>query len=194
VYLRRRPAGPSAASVRSSGGVGRSTSRYAESVSDALRREDSPDLRRRRAASGLTLLAVGALQVVGAYQTGVIRRVPEPSLPWLDADRVDSAGEAYRQLGTPDAALGIVSYGLTLALLGAGPEDRGEQSPWLPLLTAAKVTVDAVSGGYLFAEQVTKHRAICSWCTVAAAASLASVPLVVPEARRAWAGHRRPNH
>lgn len=188
---RMLPAGPVAVGRAPTGGVGRSSSRYAETVSDDLRRMDSPDLRRRRAATGLTLLSTLSLTVVQAYQVGLLRTVPEPSWPMLDADRVDASGEAYRTLGTPDAGLGILSSGLTLALLGAGTGERAATKPWLPLLAAAKVFADAAGSGYLFAEQVTKHRALCGWCTVAAACSVASVPLVVPEARHAWKSMRR---
>jgi uncharacterized membrane protein len=183
---RRRPAGPSAETLRSPGGVGRSSSPYAESVSDALRRLDSSDLRRRRGAAGLSLLATLALGVVEAYQTGLLRSVPEPPLRFLGADKVDASGEAYHSFGTPDAGLGIVSYGITMSLVAAGAADRVQRRPWLPLLAAAKVVSDAVNGGYLFVEQVSKHRAICGWCAVAAAASVATVPLVLPEARHAW--------
>lgn len=183
--LRRYPTGPPAADLAAEGGVGRASSRYAEHVSDALRRLDDPDLGRRRAATGLALVATAALMVVDAYQTGLLRRVPEP--PWcgLEADRVDASGEAYQVFSTPDAGIGIASYGITLLLLGAGAEGRAARRPWQPVLAAAKVVADAASSGYLFAEQVTKHRAVCSWCTVAALASWASVPLVLPEARRA---------
>lgn len=192
IGVRRRPAGPPAAALASPDGVGRSSSTYAELVSDALRRLDSPDLHRRRLATGLTLLATSALMVVDAYQTGLIRQVPEPRLRGLDADRVDASGEAYRRFATPDAGPGIMSYGVTLVLLGAGAEDRAQHRPWLPLLAAGKVAVDAASSGYLFAEQVTKHKAVCSWCTIAAVASWASLPLVLPEARRAWRAWRSP--
>jgi uncharacterized membrane protein len=190
---RKRPAGPSAETLRSPGGVGRSSSPYAESVSDALRRLDSPDLRRRRGATGLSLLATLSLGVVQAYQTGLLRSVLEPPLRFFDADKVDASGEAYHSFGTPDAGLGIMSYGITMSLVAAGAADRAQRRPWLPLLAAAKVVSDAVNGGYLFAEQLSKHRAICGWCTVAATASVATVPLVLPEARRAWAelAHRR---
>jgi uncharacterized membrane protein len=184
--LRAMPAGPAAATVRSSGGIGRSSSRYAEQVSDALRRYDTPDLRRRRAATGLSLVATAALGIVHAYQTGLLTRVPEPRLSVLGADEVDASGEAYHSFGTPDAGLGIVSYGITLALIGAGTEKRAEERPWLPLLSAGKVLADAAGGGYLFAEQVTKHGRVCSWCTLSALASLVTVPLVLPEAQRAW--------
>lgn len=184
--LRARPAGAAAATLRSSGGIGRSSSRYAEQVSDALRRYDTPDLSKRRAATGLSLLATAALGVVHAYQTGLLTRVPEPRLSVFGADEVDASGEAYHSFGTPDAGLGIVSYGITLALIGAGTEKRAQERPWLPLLVAGKVLSDAASGSYLFAEQVTKHGRICSWCTVSALASLVTVPLVLPEAKQAW--------
>lgn len=185
VTTRNRPSGPPAASVRSSGGIGRPSSRTAERISDALRRLDSPDLTRRRRVTALALVATAALGVVEAYQTGLLRSVPEPPLPGIDADRVDAAGEAYHLFGTPDAALGIASYGVTLALVGAGAEDRAQTQPWLPLLAAAKAAGDAAASAYLFAEQVSKHRTVCSWCTLAAVANVAAVPLVLPEARRA---------
>lgn len=183
--LRRRPAGPPAASVRAPGGIGRASSAYAERVSDGLRRAASPDLTRRRRAVALALVATGALGVVEAYQTGLLRSVPEPPLPGLGADEVDASGEAYHLFGTPDAALGIASYGVTLALVGAGTPDRAQSAPWLPLLAAAKACGDALASSYLFVEQVSKHRRICSWCTVAAVANLAVLPMVLPEARRA---------
>jgi len=184
--VRKHPSGPPAADLRTDHGIGRSSSTRAERVSDALRRHDSADLTRRRRASALYLLATTALGVVEAYQMGIVRAVPEPSLPGLGADEVDASGEAYHLFGTPDAAVGIVSYGVSLVLLGAGADDRAEAKPWLPLMAAAKVSSDALGGAYLFAEQVTKHRKVCSWCTVAAVATSAALPLVLPEARRAW--------
>ena len=189
---RLAPSGPPAAAVAArKGSIGRRSSRYAERVSDDLRRGASGDLTRRRRATALTLLATGALAVAEAYQTGLLRRIPEPRLPWLDAERVDASGEAYQIFGTPDAALGIASFGATLVLHGAGPADRAETQPWLPLLAAAKAVGDAASSVFLFVEQVSGHRRICSWCTLAAVANVAAVPAVLPEARRAWRAVRR---
>ena len=190
--LRSRPAGPPAVSVRPThSGIGRSSSEAAEQVSDDLRRHDSPALRRRRRAGALNLAAVAALALVETYQLGLLRRVPELPLPGVDADAVDASGEAYVLFGTPDSALGLASYAGTLALIGMGAADRATRHPWIPLLTAAKVSADVLSSGYLFAEQVTKHRKICTWCTAAALASLVSLPTVLPEAREALATMRR---
>jgi hypothetical protein len=188
---RTRPAGPPSASIRpGSGGIGRGTSAAAEAVSDALRRGDSAYLDGRRRTAVLQTVAAGTLAVVGLYQFGVLRSVPELPLPGLDADRVDASGEAYSVLRTPDASLGIASAGVSLVLAGMGSGRRHEEQPWIPLLLLAKSLVDAAGGLYLFAEQVTKHRRVCSWCTVSAGLLLATVPAVLPEARGAWRAWR----
>jgi uncharacterized membrane protein len=186
VSLRTHPAGPPAAAVRpSSGGIGRSTSKAAEAVSDALRREDSEHLSARRRVALLQMVSNAALSVVGLYQFGLIRRVPEPSLPGLDADAVDASGEAYAIGHTPDSTLGIVSGGVTMVLAGMGGPSRASDQPLLPLALFAKTLLDAVNGAYLTAEQLTKHKKVCSFCTVSAIALVASVPAAWPEARAA---------
>ena len=135
--------------------------------------------------AGLSLAAVGAMSVVSAYQTGLVRHLPEPPLRLFDADRVDASPEAYQFLRTPDATLGIVSYGLTAALAAAGPASRSTDAPWIVLAMAAKVLADALGGAVLTAEQATVHRRFCSWCLLASAASVAMVPAVIPETRAA---------
>ena len=167
-------------------GVGRSSGPAAERVSRDLRTGTGELLRRRRRVAGLSLAAMGSLGVVTAYQMGLLGHVPEPPIGPLDADAVDASGEAYRFLHIPDGALGLVSYAATVALAGMGPAGRAQERPWVPLALAAKVVVDAASALFLTAEQLTRHRRLCSWCGLAATASLAMVPAVVPEARLAW--------
>ncbi len=154
-------------------------------MSDDLRRRPDQFLDRRRRVAALSLLSSAALGAVAAYQNGLVRHLPEPPLELFDADRVDASGEAYQLFKTPDAALGLASYGLTLALAGAGSARRAEERPWLPLAMTAKVVADALGGLYLTAEQASKHRRFCSWCLTAAAASVAMVPQALPEARAA---------
>ena len=188
---RSRPAGPPAASVRPiHRGVGRPGSPAAEAVSDALRREDGLFLDRRRRMAALQTGTAGALAVVGLYQFGLLRSVPEPPLPGLAADRVDASGEAYELLHTPDSALGIVSAGISLVLAGMGGPERHREHPVIPLALLAKSVLDAASGLFLTAEQLTKHRRLCSWCTVSAALLVATVPTALPEARAAWRAWR----
>ncbi len=47
------------------------------------------------------------------------------------------------------------------------------------------MALDALGAGKLTVDQWTKHRAFCLWCLLAAGATFASVPLVLPEARAA---------
>jgi len=171
--------------------VGRSTSDAAEAVSDALRRQTDPFLDRRRRIAGLTLGAMGSLGMVAAYQFGLIRHLPEPPLPGLDADRVDGSGEAYQLFKTPDAAVGLASYAATLVLVGMGDARRSSTRRWLPIAMLAKVAGDAAFGLFLTVEQGSKHRRFCSWCLLAATVSLATVPQALPEAAAALRSGRR---
>jgi hypothetical protein len=59
------------------------------------------------------------------------------------------------------------------------------ERPWLPLALAGKVAFDVLQAAKLTRDQWAKHRAFCSWCLLAAGATLAMAPLVVPEARAA---------
>lgn len=162
--------------------IGRRSSAAAEQISADLRLGRSDHLAHRRSIVRYGLVAAAAMGGVLAYQTGVVRRLPEPSLPFLDAERVDASGEAYELLKTPDAALGLVSYAVTIALAAAGGRHRAQQRPWLPLALAAKVGVDIVGGVYLTIEQASKHRKFCSWCLAATLASIAMAPHAGSEA------------
>ncbi|RUL88022.1 vitamin K epoxide reductase family protein [Tautonia sociabilis] len=160
-------------------------------LSRQLRTGSGRFLSNRRTIAGLALGAAGSMGLISLYQMGLIEHLPEPPLPWLDADRVDAAPEAYQRMGLPmpDAALGLVSYGTTVALAAMGGADRTTEQPWIPLAMAAKVGVDAVQAAKLTWEQWAEHRAFCSWCLLAAGLTFAAVPLAIPEARAAL---RRP--
>lgn len=156
-------------------------------LSRALRQGSGNFLEQRRQAVALSLLASAAMSAVTLYQMGVIRRLPEPPLPFLNAEKVDASPEAYNRLQTqtPDAAFGLMSYGATVVLAAMAGPDRARAAPLIPIALAAKAILDAVNAGYLTWEQIAKHRALCSYCLVAAAASVAIVPVVLPEARLA---------
>jgi hypothetical protein len=140
---------------------------------------------RRRQVVALDLLATACMGVIALYQIGAIRHVPEPGLPGLDADKVDGSAEAYGLLSVGDAFLGFVSYGVTMLLAAMGGAKRHESHPYVPLAMAGKAVVDAAQAARLTVDQWRLHRAFCSWCLAAAAATFMVVPLVVPEARAA---------
>lgn len=165
----------------------------AQALSAQWRTGSGNFLAQRRRIVALSLVATAAMGAVTLYQTGVLKHLPEPPLPGLDAEKVDASPEAYNRVGTatPDAALGLVSYAATVALATMAGTDRARQQPLIPLVLAGKVTVDALNAGYLTWEQIAKHRALCSYCLVAAAASFAIVPASWPEARAALKYWRR---
>lgn len=139
----------------------------------------------RRRTLALSLAGAASMAVISLYQLGLIRHLPEPPLPHLDADKVDASPEAYRILATPDALLGLMGYVVTAWLAGMGEPDRASSKPWLPLTLSAKVGVDAAVAGWLTVQQWRDHRAFCSWCLLASVMTAVTVPQVLPEARAA---------
>ncbi len=162
-----------------------------EELSEQLRKGTGEHLEKRRNIVKLSLLALGSMGLVSLYQTGIIQHLPEPPLPFFDADKVDASEEAYAVLQTPDAVLALISYAATAQLASMGGRDRATKQPWIPLMLAAKLAFDALQAGRLSVDQVAKHRTLCFWCLLAAAATFASVPQVLPEAQSALRHLRR---
>lgn len=154
-------------------------------LSEQLRRGRTPDLRRRRGIIGLAFAAGACTALVALYQSGVIRRVPEPRGRRLDADRVDAIEDAYAYFSTPDAFLGTISYATTAALAAMGGADRARRRPWIPRAMLGKIIFDCGIASWLVWFQWSRLRAFCSWCLVATGATLAMLPLALPEASRA---------
>ncbi len=170
---------------------GRPDTPAARATSEWLRRGSDDVLGRQRRVVAASLSACAALGVVGLYQTGLLGHLPDPPLPVFDSDRVDASGEAYVGLDAPDALLGVVSYALTAVLAVMAPRDRAARRPLLPIALAAKVVIDALGAGLLTVEQLSRHRRLCAWCLATAAASVYTLPQVVPEARVALRTMRR---
>jgi uncharacterized membrane protein len=118
-----------------------------------------------RDVAGLSLFSAGVMGVIALYQTGVLKRLPDP--PGFDSARVITSPEA-RRFGVPDGLLGLISYGITAALAAAGPSKA----------LTAKVTADAAVAAKLTWDEWTKDHAFCFWCLLATAATAVSAGLV----------------
>ncbi len=156
-------------------------------LSSELRQGSGGHLRQRRWTVGLSLTAAASMGLISLYQMGIIKHLPEPPLPGFNADKVDAAPEAYKTLSMPDAVLGLGSYAATMTLAAMGGADRARTQPWIPLALAAKVAIDVSQAGRLTVNQWTKQKAFCFWCLTASAATFATVPFVLPEAKAAFA-------
>ncbi len=151
-------------------------------LSKELRTAEGDFLEERRGVIVLSLTAIGCMGLIALYQSGIIRRLPDLPLPLMDAEKVDASEEAYSHFQMGDAFIGLGSYAATMGLAAMGPKNRAEKQPWIPLALAAKAGVDALQAGKLTYDQWAKHKAFCVWCLIAAAATFASVPLVMGEA------------
>lgn len=154
-----------------------------ETLSHELRETRSPHMRRRRQGIALSLAGAFIGGVVGAYQTGLLRRLPDilPGDIW-DAERVDASEYAYELLQTADGLLMLNHYGITAALIGMGGADRAREQPLFPLAAAAKAGFDFFNCLRLAREEWHVNKALCSWCQVATAISGATFAATLPEA------------
>jgi|SRR5579875_298558 uncharacterized membrane protein len=153
-----------------------------EILSQELRTGAGGFLGLRRGIVGLAMVACGSMGLITLYQMGIIKHLPEPPLPGLDADRVDASSEAYSRFSAPDGVLGLGNYAVTMGLAAVGGKDRAREQPWLPLLLVAKVGFDLSQAIRLFFDQRSKYHAFCPWCLLAASSTVAAVPLAIPEA------------
>ncbi len=156
-----------------------------EQLSRELRHGSGNFLEERRGIIGASLVAIGCMGLIVLYQMGIIKHLPEPDLPGFDAEKVDGSGQAYSYFETPDAAIGIGNYAVTLGLAAMGGRNRAKTQPWTPLALAAKTTVDAAQASKLTYDQFARHKAACVWCLLAAVATFVSAALAIPEAKTA---------
>ena len=154
-------------------------------LSRELREGQSPELTNRRWIIGLSLLGAAAGQIVTLYQTGIIKRLPDPPIPYVDSNKVNASDYAYKRLNTPDAVMMIVTYGLTAWLAAAGGKDRARKQPWLPIALGAKILADVGTNLQLASEEWAENKAFCAYCQTASALSIASAALAVPEVIKA---------
>ena len=155
-------------------------------LSRELREETSGDLTRRRWTIGLSFAGSAIGMLVGAYQTGILKRLPDilPG-PLFDAEKVDASDYAYKRMQTPDGLLMAVTYGITAALAAAGGKDRALQNPALPIAASAKAGYDLLTALKLGREEWQDNKALCSWCQLATVLSAVTFALTLPEAVRA---------
>jgi hypothetical protein len=150
------------------------------------REGDAPFLDKRRQTAALTLVSIALFGTMACYQLRLLRRLSDPPLPFLDAEKVIGSADAYALLETPDAVLAVGSYAATLGLAAIGPADRSQTAPALPLVLAAKAITDALIAAAYTCRAWMRFRAFSSYSLVAVAATFLTIPAVLPEARAAW--------
>jgi uncharacterized membrane protein len=161
-------------------------------LSYQLRKGQSPDMTRRRWIIGLTFFGVLMGKIVALYQTGIVKRLPDPPVKGFDSTRVDASDYAYKRLNMPNAPMMIANFGVTAMLAAAGGVNRVEEQPALPIATSAKILTDTAIAAKLTQEEWAENKALCFYCNLALIASVISFALSIPEALRAIQHMREP--
>lgn len=158
-------------------------------LSRELREGTGSALRNRRIGVALSLVGAALAAAVTAYQTGLVKRLPDilPGDIW-DAEKVDASDYAYQFLQGPDGPMMLANYGLTAMALAAGGEDRARQNPALAYAAAGKAAGDLVACLALARQEWRENGKLCSYCQVATVISAATLALTVPEALSAARG------
>ena len=110
-------------------------------------------------------VAMATLVPVLLHQVGAVEHLPDPPGEWFASDEITESKAAH-PMGVPDAALGLASYGVTMALLVAV-----QRHPRVRPLLAAKLAGDAGMAGFNVVRQMVQFGKVCSWCTGTAAAT-----------------------
>jgi uncharacterized membrane protein len=154
-------------------------------LSHELRTAQTPHLKRRRWTLGLSLLGVAGGSIVGLYQMGILKRLPDFPSKYFDATKVDASKYGYKFLQAPDALLMIANYAVTAILTGVGGKDRARDLPALPIALSGKTFYDLLTNLFLAKEEWKYNKAFCGYCQSATVASLISFIVAIPEAREA---------
>lgn len=149
-----------------------------------LRESETPDLWRRRAIIGLSLLGMTAMTAVSLFQIGIVKHLPDPPLESFDSDKVNSSDTAY-MLGVPDGTLSLASLAANVPLAAFGGVERARETPLVPLFAAGKATIEAAVAGWYFYQMPTKEKAWCGYCIVGALCNVGIAVLTLPEAKKA---------
>lgn len=142
------------------------------------------DLLRRRWIVGLSLAGIADMAIVALFQTGILKRLPDPPLPGFNSMKVNSSDTAYRY-GVPDGIIDIVSLSLTTLLAALGGLDRARRVSLVSLLAAGKEIFGAAGAAWYFYQMPTKVKAWCIYCLTAALLHFVLFGLTLPEAKQA---------
>lgn len=157
-------------------------------LSQELRHGESSDMTRRRWVIGLSFVGVAMAEIVSAYQTGMVKHLPDPPEKLgeiFDATKVDASDYGYQRFETPDGVMMLALYSATAWLAAAGGINRAKEKPVIPIAMGLKALYDAVTAIKLGREEWQENSKLCEYCQIGTLVSVASAALAMPEAIRA---------
>ncbi|WP_051340968.1 vitamin K epoxide reductase family protein [Azospirillum halopraeferens] len=152
-----------------------------------IRRRGGTGMALRRATVATSLIGMASMAAVTLYQTGLLRRLPDPPVrrPHFDTAKVNSSDEAWGY-GMPDGPITLAMHAGNLMLAAAGPPERVRTRPWLPMLAAVFAGAQAaVAAKYLFHTMPKVDRAWCPYCVTDALMHFGTFAFTLTEAAQA---------
>lgn len=160
-----------------------------EEIGRVIRTSNDADLRHRRKIAGLAGFAIADFLIGALYQTGVVRRIPDPRPRHVDSMGVMASAPGY-PFGIPDTPLAIAFNSAIMALATAwGTKRSGRPAVADIALGLGALAGSAASVAYMVL--MARQRRLCVYCIGASAAMIAIVPLAMPGLRRALRRLRR---
>jgi uncharacterized membrane protein len=138
--------------------------------------------RDHRAIATLAGVAVVDFALGSLVQLGIVRRLPDPPIRWIDSRRVMTSPAAY-PLGIPDAPIALGLNALIAGASVAASRRTGRTRRLLDRLIAG-ASIGGAIGVVRYAIEMVRLRRACAYCIVAGAAMLAIVPIAVRTALR----------
>lgn len=121
----------------------------------------------RKMAIASCATAISALVPVTLFQLGILENLPDPPGQIFNSKRIVISKSAH-PLGIPDGILGLTSFSITLALLLSAKPSH----PLVRGALRAKLLLDTTVAVRKARSQRKKFGQVCSWCLVAAAATV----------------------
>ena len=158
-------------------------------LSQSLRNEATPALRRRRKVVWLSALGLLDFSIISLYQSGVIKHLPDLPGDLFDSDYVNASDEAY-QIGAPDAPISAMIYALNMVLATAGGTKATGRHPALDALLGASLVANAAGAANYLVNMVTRQKKVCLYCVAGAVINFAALGVAWPDIKTSFRSFR----
>lgn len=148
-------------------------------IRDALRQQNSEDLRWRRNIIRLSALGILDFTVISLYQTGIIRSLPDLPGKIFDSNHVNASPDAY-VLGVPDGPVSLGAYAANMVLAAWGGDNASGRKPLADLALGAVILGNAAGAAHFMWNMITKQKKVCLYCVTGALINFASAAIAAP--------------
>lgn len=150
-----------------------------EEIRDALRKEQSEDLDRRRKVMVLSAAGIADFSLISLLQSGAIKRLPDIPYPLFDTNGINTSKTSYA-MGVPDATISTVMHAVKMALATAGGSEKASRKPVFDLLLGAVSLGHSIGAIQMTYNMLFKKKKICIYCLTGAGLIFSAAAVIAP--------------